>query len=140
MALKQNKVRTFFTAFGVFWGIFMLVIMLGSGTGLHNAVQEDMGDMATNSFFVWSRQTTMPHKGYPRGRWFRFNNSDTEALKENVDEIQYIAPRIQAFGHNGTTNNTIRGERTGSFRINGEYPDYNKIDPVEILSGRLLMK
>lgn len=137
-ALKQNKVRTFFTAFGVFWGIFMLVIMLGSGNGLQNGVNQDMGDMATNSFFVWSRQTTMPYKGFPRGRWFNFNNSDTEALIENVDEIQYIAPRIRGFARNGNTNNTIRGERTGSFEIQGDYPDYNKIDPVEILSGRFI--
>jgi len=138
IALKQNKVRTFFTAFGVFWGIFMLVIMLGSGQGLQNGVNKDMGDLATNSFFVWSRQTTMPYKGFPRGRWFRFNNSDTEALKKNITEIQYIAPRVHGFTRNCNNNNTIRGERTGSFDINGDYPDYNKIDPVEIISGRFI--
>ncbi len=137
IALKQNKLRTFFTAFGVFWGIFMLVIMLGAGSGLNNGVTRDMGDMATNSFFMWARQTTMPYKGFPRGRWFRFNNGDTEALIENVDKIEYIAPRLNGFGGNGN-NNTIRGERSGSFNIQGDYPDYNKIDPVNINQGRFI--
>ena len=67
-ALSKNKLRTFFTAFGVFWGIFMLVIMLGSGQGLNNGVNQGMGDMANNALFVWTQATTMPYKGFPRGR------------------------------------------------------------------------
>lgn len=124
-ALKQNKLRTFFTAFGVFWGIFMLVIMLGSGRGLENATTRDMGDMATNSFFMWTNQTTIPYKGFPRGRFFRFNNADTRAMVENVDEIEYIAPRWSGmFRMSQGENNVIRGERTGSFQLNGDYPDF----------------
>jgi len=96
--LKKNKLRTFFTAFGVFWGIFMLVIMMGSGSGLENAVGRDMGDMATNSVFMWTQRTTMPYKGFDRGRRYNFRNGDTEALLENIPEIQHIGPRIQGWG------------------------------------------
>jgi putative ABC transport system permease protein len=135
--LKKNKLRTFFTAFGVFWGIFMLIIMLGSGIGLQNGVNEGMGDMATNSMFMWTQRTTVPYKGLPRGRFFNFNNSDTQALLDNIPEIEYIAPRIQ--GHNRTgDNNVVRGERTGNFRIQGDYPAYNLIDPMEIIQGRFI--
>ncbi len=135
--LKKNKLRTFFTAFGVFWGIFMLVIMLGSGNGLENGVKNDMGDMATNSMFMWTQQTSIPYKGFPRGRHFNFRNSDTQALLDNIPQIQYIAPRIQGWSRDGN-NNVIRGERTGAFRIQGDYPEYNLIDPVEILEGRFV--
>ena len=55
--LSKNKLRTFLTAFGVFWGIFMLVVMLGAGNGLQNGVSQNMGDMATNSVFIWAQQT-----------------------------------------------------------------------------------
>ena len=135
--LKKNKLRTFFTAFGVFWGIFMLIIMLGSGAGLRNGVNSGFGDMATNSMFMWTQRTTVPYKGFPRGRFYNFNNTDTQALIDNIPEIEYIAPRIR--GHSATgDNNTVRGERTGSFRIQGDYPDYNLIDPVEIISGRFI--
>jgi putative ABC transport system permease protein len=136
-ALKQNKLRTFFTAFGVFWGIFMLIIMLGSGKGLSNGVSQGMGDMATNAMFMWTQTTTKPYKGFPRGRRYNFNNEDTKALTDNLPDIEYIAPRLQVFGGN-ENNNVVRGDRTASFSIQGDCPDYFKIDPVNLESGRLI--
>jgi putative ABC transport system permease protein len=136
-ALKKNKLRTFFTAFGVFWGIFMLIIMLGSGKGLSNGASQGMGDFATNAMFMWTQQTTIPYKGFPRGRRYNFTNDDTQALRDNISEIEYLAPRLQVGGRNGS-NNVIRGERTAAFSIQGDYPDYNKIDPCNIESGRFI--
>lgn len=136
--LKKNKLRTFFTAFGVFWGIFMLVIMMGSGRGLENGVQQGMGDIATNSFFMWTQRTTMPYKGFPRGRFYNFRNDDTEALKQNIPEIDLIAPKLQGGGFRGGGNNVVRGERTGAFEIFGDVPEYNEINPLNILEGRFL--
>lgn len=136
-ALGKNKLRTFFTAFGVFWGIFMLVIMLGSGRGLKNGVNQGMGDMAFNALFMWTQPTTMPYKGFPRGRRYNFNNDDTKALRDNVPELEYIAPRLQVFAAQGD-NNVVRGERTAAYRIQGDYPDMNKIDPVNIHNGRFI--
>lgn len=135
--IKQNKLRTFFTAFGVFWGIFMLVVMLGAGKGLHNGVSNGMGDMATNSMFMWGNRTTVPYKGFTRGRRIRFNNEDTQALKNQLPEAQYIAPRLQVFASQGQ-NNVVRKERTAAYSIQGDYPEYNKIDPSDILQGRFI--
>ena len=136
-ALKQNKLRTFFTAFGVFWGIFMLIIMLGSGKGLRNGATTGMGDFATNSMFMWTQRTTVPYKGFPRGRFYSFNNDDTQALKDNIREIQYIAPKLRVFSR-GEENNVVRGERTAAFTIQGDYPEYNLIDPCNIEQGRFI--
>jgi len=136
--LKKNKLRTFLTAFGVFWGIFMLIIMLGSGNGLENGVRSGMGDFASNSFFVWTQRTTIPYKGFPRGRFFNFKNDDIQALRDNIPEIQYIAPKIRGWSSGEGSNNTVRGEKTGNFSIMGEYPVWNKIDPMKMLSGRFI--
>lgn len=135
--IKQNKLRTFFTAFGVFWGIFMLVVMLGAGKGLHNGVSTGMGDMATNSMFMWGNRTTVPYKGFTRGRWVRFNNEDTKALKDQLTEAEYIAPRLQVFASQNQ-NNVVRKERTAAYSIQGDYPEFNKIDPSDILQGRFI--
>ncbi len=136
-ALKKNKLRTFLTAFGVFWGIFMLVVMLGAGNGLGNGVMQGFGDFATNSSFMWSDRTTIPFKGYPRGRYFSFNNGDTKALKESIPEIQIISPRLNA-GDFHSTDNVVRGIKTGAFGIYGDYPEIALIDPIRINKGRFL--
>ena len=136
-ALKKNKVRTFFTAFGVFWGIFMLVLMLGSGNGLKNAAYNGWGDFATNSFFMWTQRTSMPYKGFKRGRSFNFNNQDTKAIRENVAEAKTVAPRIQAGGYRGASN-VVRGKETGAFNIYGDYPEFMDVDPVTITKGRFI--
>lgn len=135
--LRSNKLRTFLTAFGVFWGIFMLIVMLGSGNGLENAVYDGLGDFSTNSCFIWSQRTSMPYEGFPRGRYYNFNNEDIRLIREKVPDIELLAPRIQARGGNGE-NNVVRDEKTGSFSILGDYPEYNLIDPMTILEGRFI--
>jgi len=137
LTLTKNKWRTFFTAFGVFWGIFMLIVMMGSGNGLYNGVNSGWGGMATNSMFMWTQQTTLPYKGLPRGRFFNFRNDDTRALLLNIPEIDYIAPRLQGWGGDGN-NNVVRNERTGAFTIFGDYPELNLIDPLYIEKGRFI--
>jgi len=137
MALRANKLRTFLTAFGVFWGIFMLIIMLGSGQGLENGVYHGMGDFATNSVFVWAQPTSKPYKGYKQGRRYNFTNQDTKAILDNIPEIALLAPRIQARGGDGD-NNVIHKLKTGAFNILGDVPEVNKIDPVTITAGRFL--
>ncbi len=137
-ALKKNKMRTFLTAFGVFWGIFMLLIMLGSGRGLQNAVFEGMKDFATNSVFMWTQPTTEPYAGYPRGRMVFFRNSDVEALQAGIPEIELLAPRLQAGGGTSSVNSVVRGLQSGEFTINGDYPEWNQIDPVRMNEGRFL--
>jgi putative ABC transport system permease protein len=136
-ALKKNKLRTFLTAFGVFWGIFMLVIMLGSGNGLHNAVYDNMGDFSTNSCFMWTQTTTIPYKGFPRGRRYNFNNGDTDLLLQNIPEIKALSPRLNGWSNTGG-NNAVRGNKAGAFSINGDYPAWNIIDPVEMTAGRFI--
>jgi putative ABC transport system permease protein len=135
--LRKNKLRTFLTAFGVFWGIFMLVIMMGSGTGLQNGVTQNFGDMATNSVFIWAQQTSVSYKGFPRGRRFEYENSDIQALRDAIPEIKYLAPRTNVGGYNGTSN-AIRKLKAGQFQLFGDYPVINQIDPVNMMQGRFL--
>jgi putative ABC transport system permease protein len=135
--LKQNKLRTALTAFGIFWGIFMLVIMLGAGSGLENAVYSNLGDFARNSMFIWAQRTTMPYKGFPRNRAYHFEYSDLYALSENIPEIDIIAPTVNGGGFRKTTL-VVHGLQKGNFEVYGKIPDENYIDPVEITKGRFI--
>lgn len=137
MVLSRNKLRAFLTAFGVFWGIFMMVIMLGAGTGLRNGATQAMDGWTTNSMFMWTQGTSMPYKGFKRGRYFRLRNNDVDAIREHIKEVDIISPRNQLGGYRGS-NNVVRGVKTGAFDLYGDYPEYNQIEKVKLLQGRLL--
>ena len=136
-ALKKNKLRSFMTAFGVFWGIFMLIVMSGAGRALENGVMDGISSFATNSAFFWTDRTSKPYKGFQRGRRWEYNNTDIDVFKSKIPELEYLSPRL--FGprsFNGE--NTIRGEKSGAFNIFGDYPDFFKIDPWIPVKGRLM--
>lgn len=135
-ALSQNKARTALTAFGVFWGIFMLVIMLGAGKGLENGVYDGMGEFKLNSAFLWTQPTTIDYKGFPKGRRYSFDNGDVIAIKKYVKGIEYFAPRLSA--GRGVGDNVVRGLKSGSFQSFGDYPEWNYIDPMTVTHGRHL--
>ena len=107
-SLKKNKIRTFLTAFGVFWGIFMLVIMAGAGKALNNGVSEGFKNFASNSAFIWANKTGEPYKGFKRGRIWNIRNSDIAYLRDNVPEIEYLAPRLQGW-RESKGDNVVRG-------------------------------
>lgn len=135
-ALKKNRLRSFMTAFGVFWGIFMLIIMSGAGKALENGVLDGVKAFATNSAFFWTERTSIPHEGFQRGRRWNYENSDIQYIRDNVKEVEYLSPRL--FGNQQGGNNTIRGERNGAFQVYGDYPDYFKIDRWSVVKGRLI--
>ncbi|WP_405250936.1 ABC transporter permease [Dokdonia sp. Asnod3-C12] len=136
-ALNANKFRTLLTAFGVFWGILILVLLLALTNGLKNGVSADFGDFATNSMFMWSQGTSISYKGLPKGRRFSFKLEDVEILREKYPELKYISPRNQLGGFNGA-NNVTRNEKTGAFSIYGDYPEFIKQQPQDITSGRYI--
>jgi putative ABC transport system permease protein len=134
--IRKNKLRTALTAFGVFWGILMLVIMLGAGDGLKKGVMKDFKGTATNSFFMWAQKTNKPYKGMKPGRGFNFTNEDAKALKQ-LDGIDIIAPTNQLGGYEGN-NNVTRGVKTGIFAVMAEYPVFTQIQAVVLNSGRFI--
>ncbi len=135
--LTSNWFRTILTAFGVFWGIFILIILLSAGKGLENGIMQDFGDIATNTMFMWSRATTKSYKGLPKGRSFLFKREDVQAIRDKVPNLRFISPRNRLGGFGGA-NNVVRGLQTGAYNVYGDYPEIIKQDPMTITSGRFL--
>lgn len=135
--MSSNLVRTIATAFGVFWGISILIILLSAGKGLENGIRQDFGDIATNTMFMWTRATTKPYEGLPKGRRFNFKIEDVQSIHDNVPNLRFISPRNQLGGYNGE-NNVVKGLRAGAYNIYGDYPEIINQDPMTITSGRFL--
>lgn len=136
-ALSSNWFRTVLTAFGVLWGIFILVILLAAGKGLENGVKQGFGGMATNSMFMWTQTASKPYKGLPKGRRYNFKIGDVAAIKQNVPDLRFVSPRNQLGGFRGN-NNVVRGLKTGAYNVYGDYPEIILQQPMDITSGRFI--
>lgn len=137
--LSRNKLRSFLTMFGVGWGIFMLVVMLGMGNGLSNAVLGGFEGFATNSCFIWTMPTTKPYAGFQRGRRFNFDNQDITLIRQNVPGVQICSPELQLGGWQGG-NNVIYNGKTAAFSIYGTEPEVIMVESMNIVRGRFLNK
>lgn len=135
--LTTNWFRTLLTAFGVFWGILILIILLAAGKGLENGIRSDFGDIATNTMFMWTQTVTKSYKGLPKDRRFNYKTGDVEAIWENVDGLRFVSPRNQ-LGNFGGAANVVRGLKTGAFTTYGDYPEIIQQEPMDITSGRFL--
>jgi putative ABC transport system permease protein len=136
-ALTSNVFRTILTAFGVFWGIFILCLLLAAGNGLENGVKKGFAGISANSMFMWTMPTTKPYDGLPKGRRYNFKIDDVEAIKNEVDGLKYISPRNQLGGFRGT-NNVTHGLKSGAYNVYGDYPEIIKQEPTDIIKGRFI--
>jgi len=132
-SIRKNKLRTFITILGVWWGIFLLVALLGGARGIENGFNRLFGNFATNSVFIWTQSTDTPFKGFQKGRRFRLTFNDIEVLKsEYKAEIKFLAPRSQ------TNNLIIKDFKSGNFRVSGDYPVLDKIQKKSLIYGRFI--
>lgn len=132
--IQKNKMRTFLTGFSVAWGIFMLIILLGSGNGLENAVRYQFNSSAVNTIWMWSNQTSMPYKGMKSGRPVNLEIEDYDLIKNTVDGVDKISGRNFIW-----QNSTISYKKEfGSFDIMTVHPDYGKIEQIQLLEGRYI--
>lgn len=137
ITITHNKSRSVLTAFGVFWGMFMLVLMVGAGNALEKSIASQIDGFAVNSCFFWSQKTTKPYKGFQKGRTWQIKNSDIVVIRQRVPELQYLSPML--FGGNSSDqNNVARGEYSGSFELNGCYPVANEIQTSRMVYGRYI--
>ncbi len=136
-AMSKNKLRTALTAFGVAWGMIMLIIMIGAGKGLENATMSNFRNSAQNTSYVYSMRTTIPYKGFQRNRRVQLDFTDTEALMNSIPELKYVCPSNQLGGYRGS-NNVTYGVNTGAFTVRGEIPDYFKLYKKKLLLGRFI--
>ncbi len=131
--IRKNKLRTFLTGFSVAWGIFMLIILLGSGYGLENGVRDEFEGDAVNYININQGVTSIPYKGMKAGRFIQLRNEDFEMLK-NLDDVDKISGRMRVFG----TSTLSYGNEYGTFDIYAVHPDYQFVESLWMTSGRYL--
>ena len=134
--LTRNKSRSFLTGFGVFWGVFMLIALIGGGQGLKEILERNFEGFATNTVMIWSQQTTKPYKGFRNGRWWTMDEKDINRLRQRVPELDVVAPIL--FTPWGTSNTAYYGEQKTIPRVQGVTPEYAEVVAPKMYYGRFI--
>ncbi len=132
--LRQNKLRTALTAFGVFWGIFMLMLLLGAGRGMQNGVYDDFGSDVLDFIVVYTGTTSVAYKGMGLGRYIQLTADDVSAIKQQIPAVRFIAPESQQGGV--SINYEQKNASFGVFGVPDEYFDVKESIPFNL--GRKL--
>ncbi len=131
--LTRNKVRSLLTGFGVFWGVFMLVALIGGGKGLKELLNSNFEGFATNSSMIWAQPTGKPYKGFRKGRFWDMDYKDVERLRQRIPELDVISPVLFSSGGMASY-----GDRKSSVGINGVNPEYRKVNAPKMRYGRFI--
>ena len=131
--LTRNKSRSFLTGFGVFWGVFMLVALIGGGQGLTEKLNQNFSGFATNAAMVWAQPTTKAYKGFRKGRIWQMDYKDVERLRQKVPELEVVSPVL--FSNGGYA---YFGDRKTQIGVNGTAPEYQHINSPQMYYGRYL--
>ena len=134
--LTRNKSRSFLTGFGVFWGVFMLVALIGGGQGLKEMLEKNFEGFAQNTVIVWSQQTSKAYKGFRKGRWWSMDYKDITRLKQRVPELDIVAPAL--FAPWGKTNTAYYKDQKTTPRVQGCTPEYAKVISPKLYYGRYI--
>ncbi|MBO7644319.1 MAG: ABC transporter permease, partial [Bacteroidales bacterium] len=132
-SLTRNRSRSLLTGFGVFWGIFMLLFLIGGGKGLKQLVTSNFEGFATNTTIMFSSNTTKPWQGYKQGRYWNLTFTDIERMKMMVPELETVTPVISSWGQTA-----LNGTNSFNANVKGVFADYVKIEEPRIYYGRYI--
>ena len=131
--LARNKSRTLLTGFGIFWGLFMLLAMLGGGQGLKSLLSSNFEGFATNTVILVENVTTKPWKGLKEGRYWTLSYKDVDRLRLMISELETVTPVVSHWGQTA-----LYEKNTVSCSIKGVKPDYRNIETPVLRYGRYL--
>ena len=132
--LSKNKLRTILTMFSVFWGIFILVILLGSGNGLENGIKKQFEGDAANSVWVYQGQTSMAYNGMKSGRSIHFTNNDYDYVQGLIKSGDAFSGRTGIGGSGVISYNN----QYGNFDVACVHPGTVELEVLEIQEGRFI--
>lgn len=133
--ITANKMRSIMTGFGVFWGIFMLVILIGIGNGFVGGVMLKVEGFAANSCFFFANPTSEAYKGFRKGRSWNLKNQDLVSIRQKAKTLQYLSPMLWG---DSSAKNVVIGRKYAQADVIGVYPDYFEMQKPVIMKGRIL--
>ena len=133
-SILRNRSRSFLTGFGVFWGVFMLMLLTGGGQGLKELLVQNFEGFAQNTCIVATSTTSKPYKGFKKGRTWDLEYADVDRLKAMVPELETVSPTVSLWGKSVT-----RDDHTSSSAVvKGVRAEHYRIETPKLKYGRYI--
>ena len=133
-SILRNRSRSFLTGFGVFWGVFMLMLLTGGSQGLKEIMNNNFDGFAQNTCIAFASETSKPYKGFKKGRTWDMTYTDVDRLKNLMPELETVTPTVSLWGKSVTRDENSYGEAV----VKGVRADYMHIEAPKIMYGRYL--
>ena len=137
-SIRKNKLRTAITIIGVFWGILLFIGLQGAAKGMENGFESAFKGLATNSIFLWGQQTGIPYGGFNRDRSVRIELSDTYRIANQIEGVQFVAPRNAKGVFGDAPPLVVNNLKSGNYKVFGDYPVIDNVSKKKIREGRFL--
>ena len=132
-SITRNRSRSLLTGFGVFWGVFMLMLLTGGSQGLKEILNDNFDGFAQNTCIIFPGSTTKPYRGFSKGRYWNLEYADVDRLANLVPELETVSPTVSLWGRS-----FVRDDNSYSGVMKGVRADYAKIEAYKIMYGRFL--
>lgn len=131
--LLRNRTRSLLTGFGIFWGVFMLVGLIGGGAGMKEMLSKNFDGFATNAALIWEQPTSKPYHGFRKGRQWSLGTGDVERLRSQVPQLDVVSPIVSKWGVQA-----VCGEHKYNASVKGQLPEYARVEAPKMYYGRFL--
>lgn len=132
--IKHNRLRTALTGFSVAWGIFILIVLLGAGNGLINAMMGNSNRFLATSMVVYGGETSKAYDGLGEGRAVELNDKDMSITKEGFNNVETVGAELSQQGET-----LVNGSNyTTGIKLSGVYPNDIYINKRTMVCGRFI--
>ena len=131
-SITRNRARSLLTGFGVFWGVFMLMLLTGGGQGLKQLLSSNFEGFAHNTCVAFANNTSKPYKGFEKGRYWNMTYDDVDRVRNMIPELDVVTPVTSLWG-----NSVMHGDNTYARSVvKGVTADYASIETPKMMYGR----
>jgi putative ABC transport system permease protein len=138
--IRKQKWRSLMTAFGVFWGLFMLMFLIGAGMGFSGGTAAQMKQMPSNAVGYIPSTTTIAFGGLDRGRNWLITDDDFNAIEQQFPGAIRDKILILEVPSRGQQQRVKADAYTDMMPIAGVSESYDHLSPIKILEGRFFDK
>lgn len=120
--MRNQKLRTLMTMFGIMWGTVSVVLLMAFGTGLNEHSVRQFKGMGDHITIIWPGMTSKPWNGLPRGRRIRMTEDDVVKIKETIPGINRISPEFTGY------NVMLKSHRNNMVaHVSGVWPEFHEM-------------